>query len=165
MLGQSECVFKDSDPRCQIPLQKCCAGSVGEVFLCALSQRFPGGSFPASDISEKLLPPVKLLPVGGIIIQCLYPQLLVSKSKPFQIQYCIFIKVNLLFSSPTALSDLICRGHPTSGGGGGGGVGRGRPRRQGLQKRSSRAPLGLREVERPETQCPALQGGPVSSCL
>lgn len=47
--------------------------------------------------------------MGGISIQGLYPRLLISGLKPFQIQYCIFVKVNLLFSSSTGLSDLVCR--------------------------------------------------------
>lgn len=83
-----------------------------------------------SDISEKLLPYVKLLPGDSIIIQCLHPQLRVSQSKPFQIQCCIFIKVNLLFHPPlVCLTSSVDLPFPplvgVAGVGGGGGGARG----------------------------------------
>lgn len=87
-----------------------------------------------------------------IMIQCLYPQWLGSKFKPFQIQYCMFIKVNLLFSSSTGLFDFSCRlTVSTSGGGGGGEVGMVRPKSQELQKQAAR-PHWVSERHHPQKQ-------------
>lgn len=128
----------------------------------------PEGNCPVSDISEKLLPYVKLLPGDSIIIQCLHPQLRGSQSKPFQIQCCVFIKVNLLFSPSTGLSDLLRRlTISTSGGGGSGGRNvKDKTKKTRAPKRSDRSSLGLRKAETQKqkgTSSP--QGLPVSSYL
>lgn len=120
VLGQSGCVFLRIWTRVARVHSRNTVPAAKEGPFCAPSLRGFQEEVSQRRVSVKMLPSAKLLLVGGIIIQCLYPQLLASESKPFQIQYCIFIKVSLLFSSSTSLSDLIHRGRPTSGGGGGG---------------------------------------------
>lgn len=100
---------------------------------------------------------------SGIIIPCLYPQLLVLKFKSFQIQYCIFIKVSLILFFILHWFDLVCRLIiSTSGAGRSGREGIVRPKRQKLQKEAT----GSRSVS--ERKHPQKRNGQLwtgSSCV